>query len=184
MKTQYQTDRLELRVLGRDSARTVLDFYSKNAEEFARYEPLSIREAKSLNYHASMLDYETQYFNSESLLRLYLFRTEDPFTIIGTVSFRNIMQSCYKCATLGYKMDRDFRNMGYMQEAITKGMEIMDEELHLHRIEATVMPDNEASMHLLENLDFQREGLVRDKVFFDGAWQDHYIYSHIFEQNR
>ena len=51
-------------------------------------------------------------------------------------------------------MDKDFRRKGYMYEAISKGMEIMDEELHLHRVEAIVLPDNEPSIALLENLDF------------------------------
>ena len=183
MNHTYETDRLYLKVLGRYDARMVLDFYSRNAKEFALYEPLKEEDAKNLNYHAMMLDYELQYFQKDTLLRLYIFEKENPFQIIGTLSFRNISQSFYKSAFLGYKMDKDFRRKGYMKEAITKGMEIMDEELHLHRVEAIVLPSNEASIHLLEGLDFQREGLIRDKVFLNGKWEDHYLYSHIFENN-
>ena len=183
MKTLYETPNLELRVLGRESARLVLEFYSKNVDDFAKYEPLRKRDALSLNYHSSMMDYEMEYFRQNSLLRLYLFRPFHPFEIVGTVSFRNIMSFPYNCATLGYKMDQDYRRMGYMEEAITRGMQVMDEELHLRRIEATVMPDNEPSYKLLEKLDFQREGLIRDRVNLNGTWEDHYLYSYIFSHN-
>ena len=183
MNHTYETDRLYLKVLGRYDARMVLDFYTKNAKEFAQYEPLKEEDAKNLNYHSVMLDYELQYFNKDSLLRLYMFEKDNPFQIIGTVSFRDISHSFYKCATLGYKMDKDFRRQGYMKEAIQKGMEIMDEELHLRRVEAIVMPNNTPSIHLLESLDFQKEGLIRDKVLLNGKWEDHFLYSHIFENN-
>lgn len=180
MNHTYETDRLYLKVLSRYDARMVLDFYTANAKEFARYEPLKEEDATNLNYHALMLDYELESFKKNSLLRLYLFEKDNPFKIIGTVSFRNISQAFYQCATLGYKMDKDYRRRGYMAEAIAKGLEIMDEELHLHRVEAIVMPSNEPSVLLLEKLNFQREGLIRDKVFLNGKWEDHYLYSYIF----
>ncbi len=183
MNHTYETDRLYLKVLSRYDARMVLDFYSANAKEFALYEPLKEEDVTNLNYHALMLDFELENYKKNTLLRLYIFEKDNPFKIIGTLSFRNIAQGFYKVATLGYKMDKDFRRMGYMSEAISKGMEIMDKELHLHRVEAIVLPDNDASIGLLEKLDFQREGLIRDKVFLNGAWRDHYLYSHIFENN-
>lgn len=180
MNHTYETERLYLKVLSRYDARMVLDFYSANAKEFALYEPLKEEDATNLNYQAIMLDFELEHYKKNDLLRLYLFEKENPFKIIGTVSFRNISQGFYKCATLGYKMDKDFRRKGYMAEAITKGLEIMDEELHLHRVEAIVLPSNNPSIQLLEKLGFQREGLIRDKVFLNGQWEDHYLYSYIF----
>ena len=181
MNHTYETERLYLKVLSRYDARMVLDFYTANAKEFALYEPLKEEDVTNLNYQALMLDFELENYKKNSLLRLYLFEKENPFKIIGTVSFRNISQTFYQCATLGYKMDKDYRRKGYMSEAITKGMEIMDKELHLHRVEAIVLPSNEPSIRLLEKLDFQREGLIRDKVFLNGQWEDHYLYSYIFK---
>ncbi len=180
MNHTYETERLYLKVLGRYDARMVLDFYSANHKEFALYEPLKAEDATNLNYHSVMLDYEVEHFKKNAMLRLYMFEKDNPFKIIGTLSFRNISQSCYKSATLGYKMDKDYRRKGYMHEAIEKGLEIMKEELFLHRIEAIVMPSNEPSIKLLENLGFQQEGLIRDKVLLNGKWEDHYLYSYIF----
>ncbi|MCR5547044.1 MAG: GNAT family N-acetyltransferase [Lachnospiraceae bacterium] len=183
MNHTYETNHLYLKVLSHNEAHMVLDFYKRNYKEFALYEPLKAEDATNLNYHSVMLNYELQYFKKNQLLRLYLFEKTNPFQIVGTVSFRNINHSIYKCATLGYKMDKDFRRKGYMEEAISKGMEIMDKELSLRRVEAIVMPKNEPSIHLLEKLDFQREGLIRDKVLLNGCWEDHYLYSHIFQHN-
>ena len=183
MNHTYETNRLYLKVLSRYDARMVLDFYSSNAKEFALYEPLKESDATNLNYHALMLDYELEHFKKNALLRLYMFEKDNPFKIIGTLSFRNISGGFYKCATLGYKMDKDYRQRGYMYEAISEGLRIMDEELKLHRVEAIVMPKNEPSIALLEKLEFQREGLIRDKVFLNDNWEDHYLYSRIFPDN-
>ncbi len=183
MEEIYETDRLFLKHLTRADARMVRDFYAKNAYEFARYEPLTIDNASNINYHATILDYEDEYFEDESMCRYYAFEKSNPFEIVGTVSFRSISHSIYQCATLGYKIDRDYRRRGYAYEMISFGLGIMEHELKLHRIEATVMPENVASLYLLEKLGFEREGLMRDKFKLNGEWEDHYLYARIFREN-
>ena len=184
MKDFYETKQLYMKRLTRADANIVCSFYAKNAREFALYEPLSYDNACNINYHQTMLEYEEEYFKDDEMCRYYLFEKNNPFETVGTVSFRNISVNYYKCATLGYKIDKDHRHRGYAKEAIDRGMRIMDEELHLHRIEATVMPVNVASMKLLEKVGFEREGLMRDKFKLNGVWEDHYIYSYIMPWNK
>jgi ribosomal-protein-alanine N-acetyltransferase len=43
----------------------------------------------------------------------------------------------------------------------------------LHRIEATVRPENAASLRVLAKLGFRDEGLLRRYLEVDGAWRDH-----------
>ena len=183
MKEIYETQNLYMRHLTRADARLVRDFYVKNAQEFMKYEPLTIENAGNIDYHATMLGYEEEYFKGDSMARYYLFEKNNPFAIVGTVNFRSISQGIYKCATLGYKIDRDYRRRGYAIEAIERGLIIMDEELHLHRIEATVMPENIPSINLLEKLGFKREGLMRGKFKLNGVWADHYLYAMILSWN-
>ena len=178
-----ETKNLYMRHLSRGDARMVRDFYARNIKEFAMYEPLTYDNAVNINYHATMLEYEEEYFEEKSMLRYYFFEKHDPFTIVGTVSFRGISQAYYKSATLGYKVDRDYRRRGYAQEAIERGLVIMDEELHLHRIEATVMPKNIASINLLAKLGFEEEGLMRGKFRLNGVWEDHYLYALVLPWN-
>ena len=48
--------------------------------------------------------------------------------------------------------------------------------LRLHRIEASCLPHNEASMQLLERSGFTREGYARAYLRINGVWQDHLLY--------
>jgi [ribosomal protein S5]-alanine N-acetyltransferase len=43
----------------------------------------------------------------------------------------------------------------------------------LHRIEATVRPENVASLRVLSKLGFRDEGLLQRYLEVDGAWRDH-----------
>ena len=49
--------------------------------------------------------------------------------------------------------------------------------LNLNRIQALVMPGNEASAGLLDKLGFSEEGLLREFAFFKGRYQDLRCYS-------
>jgi ribosomal-protein-alanine N-acetyltransferase len=45
--------------------------------------------------------------------------------------------------------------------------------LGLHRLEAACLPENAASMRLLEKAGFTREGLARGYLCIAGVWRDH-----------
>lgn len=176
MLKQYETNRLILRVLEPGHASLVLDFYKRNFNDFNLYEPL-FESAKTLQYHRSALDYEYHQFSKNQFLRLHFFEKANPMIVIGTVSYRSITHSFYESCLIGYKIDKNYRRLGYAKEALQRANRIVFDELNLHRIEANVLPDNTASMRLLESLNFQREGLLRDKIKLNGRWEDHYLYA-------
>ena len=74
---------------------------------------------------------------------------------------------------LGYKLDKDEVNKGYVTEAIQKGIDIMFNELKLHRIEANIMPKNKCSLRVVEKLGFYNEGLAYKYLKINGKWEDH-----------
>ena len=184
MNTKYETDSMTLRICNRKDAPMVLDFYKRNLEDFAKYEPLSFPSATQLRFHEDVLQYEYDAFIKGQMMRFYLFEKNNPLRIIGTASYRNITGTYYSCCQLGYKMDAEYRRKGYMHEALELGNELMFREMSLHRIEAIVMPDNTPSMKLLEGLGFEQEGLLRDKIYLNGCWQDHYMYAKINREER
>ena len=49
--------------------------------------------------------------------------------------------------------------------------------LRLHRLEAACIPENTASVRLLEKTGFQREGYARRYLCINGIWQDHLLYA-------
>ena len=45
--------------------------------------------------------------------------------------------------------------------------------LALHRVEANIMPRNQASLRVAEKCGFQPEGLARRYLCINGVWEDH-----------
>jgi ribosomal-protein-alanine N-acetyltransferase len=74
---------------------------------------------------------------------------------------------------LGYKLDADEINKGYMTEALRKGIDIAFNEVGLHRIEANIMPKNKRSLRTVEKLGFYNEGLAYKYLKINGKWEDH-----------
>lgn len=176
MNTEYATDRLKLMVCAPQSAGLVTDFYNRNFEEFSRFEPLSDR-ARTVSYHKKNLDYEYNLFIRGSFVRFYIFEKNNPFTVIGTLSYREIRRDFYDSCIIGYKMDKTKRRLGYCKEAIQLGDKLMFTEFGLNRIEATVRPINKPSMRLLESIGYTNEGLLREKIKINGEFMDHYLYA-------
>ena len=75
-------------------------------------------------------------------------------------------------ADVGFILAREFWGRGLAQEAVRRVLRFGFEEMNLHRVEADVDPENEASLALLERLGFQREGHFRERWFTFGTWKD------------
>lgn len=68
-------------------------------------------------------------------------------------------------ADLSYHSDKRFWNNGYMTEAIGAVLKFAWERLELHRIQATVHPENVASLRVLTKNGFRQEGLLQKENF-------------------
>ncbi|HKX55904.1 MAG TPA: GNAT family N-acetyltransferase [Xanthomonadales bacterium] len=73
---------------------------------------------------------------------------------------------------IGYLLNRAYWHRGLMSEVLKSVIDYAFRELQLHRLEADTDPENAASIRLLENFGFQREGLFRDRWRVDGRWCD------------
>ena len=78
---------------------------------------------------------------------------------------------------LGYELARPYWRRGVMSEALGMIIRFGFNSLNLNRLQALVMPGNEASAGLLTKLGFTREGLLREFAFFKGRYQDLWCYS-------
>ncbi|GGO02368.1 GNAT family N-acetyltransferase [Saccharibacillus kuerlensis] len=104
---------------------------------------------------------------------LFTVRLRETGELIGTVDLTGVNRGSLQSAWLGYFLDKDHNGRGYMTESVQFIVRHAFEVLVLHRLEAGVMPHNEASLRVLEKAGFQREGLARQNVKIDGRWQDH-----------
>ncbi len=175
MKFSYKTDRLILRIIEPNSADAakIMDFQYRNDELFSRYEPVHSENFFTLDHQIKLLDAEYNAALRMSMIRFWLFLRDDPSDVIGTVSFREITLHFARCCKIGYKLDQDYFHQGLMTEAVKKGTEIMFEEAELHRIIATIMPENTPSIRLAKRIGFSYEGTERKAYLVNNRWEDH-----------
>lgn len=64
-----------------------------------------------------------------------------------------------------------------MKEALPYIIDYGFDRMNLHRIEAMVGPDNQASLRLVKGLGFVEEGLLREHYFIDGKFYDSLVFS-------
>lgn len=179
MLLEYETERLILRVLKPDEADKVLDFYLNDQDLFEEFELDRSPQFYTLEYQKNILTTEYNLTVKGYAVRFYVFLKSNPDQLIGTVCLHNINKSLYKSCEIGYKFSSKYHHMGYATESILMAMEIAFVDLQLHRIIAMVHPRNQASMHLLERLSFQKEGLCKEFIKMRGEWCDHYQYAAI-----
>lgn len=177
MSFTLTTDRLILKIEDGDKAPDILAFYQKNKDLFERFEPTRPNNFYTEAYQKASISYEYSEIIKGKTLRYYIYRKEDPSTIIGSVNFFRMEHGPFSKASIGYKLDAAHHGHGYAMEACLAAIPVIFSNYRIHRIEARVAPDNIASIKLLERLNFRFEGIEYQSVEINGQFTDHYRYS-------
>jgi len=172
---EYYTDRLELRPLAIEDVELLKDYLQRNRSFFEEWDPLHEDDFYSIESLTRLIQTGIEENNIRKGLRLYLFKKETP-RIIGSIGLSNIVYGAFLSCFLGYKLDAEEINQGYMTEGLKKVIEIGFREYGLHRVEANVMPKNVRSIRVLEKLGFTKEGESAKYLKIHGRWEDHYHY--------
>lgn len=121
--------------------------------------------------------------------RWYLLRasarrgTALPFALVvdgamsGHVMIGNVVREPLLSAYVGYWIDSRLGGRGLTTAAVALVLDHCFGPVRLHRVEATVRPENAASIAVLGRLGMRREGLLRRYLDVDGAWRDHYCFA-------
>lgn len=84
----------------------------------------------------------------------------------------------HKRAEIGYGLfDEDAKRKGLMTEALYPIVEYGFKKMNLNRIEAFIGPENKASIKLVHNLNFVKEGQLREHYAHDGRIEDSIVFS-------
>ena len=169
MKNQY----IQLMPADTSLAAKVVDYYNRNRTFLETFEPVRNEEFFSLEYQRSVLEKEMIEYRARTAFRFYIVPIEHPSKVIGIIGLNNVIWGAFCSAFLGYKLDKDYINKGYMSVAVEMLVEYAFEELGLHRIEANVMPRNKASLRVLEKNQFINEGISKYYININGVWEDH-----------
>jgi [ribosomal protein S5]-alanine N-acetyltransferase len=111
---------------------------------------------------------------------VYEFAILERFTdqVVGSAGIR-VRDPQTRRADLGYVLRRDRWGQGYMTEAVRLLIRFGFDRLHMHRIEATCHPSNDASARVMMKNGMQFEGRLRHLQCKDGEWWDSLMYATI-----
>lgn len=120
--------------------------------------------------------FERQEHNKESL-RCIVAEKEKPERAIGTVILSEV-DSKNGTGHLHIKMSKDGgRGKGYGTDAVSALVRYAFDELRLNCIYANILSYNEVSIRLFEKCGFQRDGVLRARIYKKGQYFDVFAYS-------
>ena len=105
--------------------------------------------------------------------------------IIGTIGFNNFTK--HHKANIGYDLRPEYWNKGIMTEALSAVINYGFNQLEINRMEAEVMQGNVNSERLLLKLNFMKEGILRQWMYWNDNHYDMSMFSLLktdFEGNR
>ena len=108
----------------------------------------------------------------------FLFRKSDD-ALVGGLTLANIRRGVAQAGSLGYWIGEPFARRSLMTGALHGLVPFAFGSLRLHRLEAACIPSNTASIRLLENAGFSREGYARQYLCINGLWQDHLLFARL-----
>ena len=97
-------------------------------------------------------------------------------TFCGEINLSSIQRGPFQNAYVGYWIDERWAGQGLMPEALVVLARFAFEELHLHRIQVSIIPRNTASRRVAEKLDLREEGTALRYLEINGVWEDHVRY--------
>ncbi len=82
-----------------------------------------------------------------------------------------------KQVEIGFTLHKDFQNRGYATESVKRVVDYLFNDLHKHRIIASIDPENKNSIRLVERIGFKKEAHFVESLFINGKWVDDLIYA-------
>lgn len=101
---------------------------------------------------------------------------------VGEINLNIVQRGPFQSAYVGYWIDEAHAGQGYTPEALVCLMKTAFEDLHLHRIQVSIIPRNGASRRVVEKLGLRDEGVAERYLEINGVWEDHIRYAMTAEE--
>lgn len=167
---EIKGQRITIRNFTPDDAEDLLHYYERNKEHLKPFEPQ--RDSSFYTYETQkelLLESYRQLMNGNGCdLGIYFNKR-----LIGKIKVSNIVYGVFKSGIVGYSIDKEYEGKGFMREALKLVLKYSKDYLDLHRIEASVLVDNEKSKKVLINTGFEEVGINKKYLFINGKWSDH-----------
>lgn len=169
-------ERMYLKILSENDVYVFTQLLIRNKEYWSMYEPRFSDDYYTVDTQRDKIKRSLRAYREERELNfgIYLYETNQ---LIGHISLYNVKRLPFLSGFVGYSIDEGQIGNGYATEALSLVVDYAFQRLHLHRLEAYVSPENEGSIRTLEKNEFIREGLLRNLIYINGEWKDHYLYA-------
>tara|TARA_R110002126_G_scaffold13118_7_gene57210 strand:- start:102063 stop:102656 length:594 start_codon:yes stop_codon:yes gene_type:complete len=117
---------------------------------------------------------QKEWFNDRNYSLLVMKQGDD--VIIGGMNINNVSRGAAQFASLGYWVDKDHVNQGYMGEVMALSLKFCFSFLKLERVNAATLVDNVPSQRVLTRAGFTEEGLAKAYIQINGVRADHKLY--------
>lgn len=107
--------------------------------------------------------------------RMLPFAIELDDEFCGQLTVGNVTHGALRSAWIGYWVASAAAGRGVATGALALGVDHCFGPVRLHRVEATVRPENVASRRVLAKVGFREEGLLQRYLDVDGGWRDHLL---------
>ncbi len=160
-----ETERLVLRQLRYEDGPDIQGYFTAELARFYDWWPRTIAEGRGF-----VRFFKTGYEEEQSIRWGITLKPHDK--VIGTCGFSDFDH--FSRAELGYELSTEHWHKGIMSEALKALIPFGFNEIEMHRIQASVFPENTASIHLLEKFGFQKEGILRQYTYIKhrDMWED------------
>ncbi|MFT8351388.1 GNAT family N-acetyltransferase [Clostridium saccharoperbutylacetonicum] len=164
---------ITLRNLTPGDAQEVLEYYQKNKNYLAPFEPGKDADFYTLEMQRKLLIKSYKELLNGISVELGIFKGEK---LIGKMKLSRIVHGSIKSGVLGYSIDEDEQGNGYMKESVKIFLKYAFTECNLHRIEASALINNKRSRMVLTKCGFKLVGINEKYLLINGKWEDHATY--------
>ena len=164
-----------LRPLEIEDAPALLASYRRSREHLRPWEPIRPESFWTLDGQRARVEAMVQMQKDGRELSCGLFRDD---RLVGCATLGSVVLGAWQNAHLGYWIDVTEIGKGLATAAVTALCRIGEQDLGLHRIQASTNPDNTASQRVLAKNGFVHYGSAPDYLYINGRWTD----SHLFQR--
>ncbi|QNO15856.1 GNAT family N-acetyltransferase [Alkalicella caledoniensis] len=168
---ELETDRLILRQVEEGDLEQLFEMLSDaEVAKFDYFYPINSKE-EAMNFIGR---YRKELEKNEEITWGVILKETNE--LIGTCCFGDFNDGARR-TEIGYDITQKQWNKGYATEALKAIIDYGFNVMNLNRIEATITPGNNASIKVLEKLNFVQEGIVRERDLIKGKLEDGIIMS-------
>ncbi|NFI95214.1 GNAT family N-acetyltransferase [Clostridium botulinum] len=170
---ELKGENIVLRNLTPGNAKNLLDYYIRNKEYLAPFEPNRDSNFYTLDGQRDLLNESYRQFLNGNAIEVGIFKKSN---FIGKIKVSSIVYGSFKNGIIGYSIDKLEQGHGYMKEAVNLFIDYLFTEGDLHRVEASALLENEKSKGVLKGCRFNELGINKKYLFINGQWKDHVTY--------